>query len=74
MQLIHKDKTGADPEIEEGGGHTYKMGIGAARVGTQLSVRARLVPRPSRIRRLQYCHEVTCPPKYGVPQGQVTSK
>ena len=20
------------------------------------------------------CHEVTCPPKYGVPQGQVTSK
>ena len=21
-----------------------------------------------------HCHEVTCPPKYGVPQGQVTSK
>ena len=25
--------TGADPEIEEGGGHTYKVEIGAARVG-----------------------------------------
>ena len=24
---------GADPEIEEGGGHTYRVGIGAARVG-----------------------------------------
>ena len=23
---------------------------------------------------LVHCHEVTCPPKYGVPQGQVTSK
>ena len=25
--------TGADPEIEEGGGHTYRVGIGAVRVG-----------------------------------------
>ena len=24
---------GADPEIEEGGGHTYRLGIGAACVG-----------------------------------------
>ena len=38
--------SGADPEIEEGGGHTYRVGIGAARASP--------VPRPSRIRRLQY--------------------
>ena len=31
--LYSQEQSGADPEIEEGGGHTYKMGIGAARVG-----------------------------------------
>ena len=33
-QLSHKNvvHTGADPEIEEGG-HTYRVGIGAVRVG-----------------------------------------
>ena len=28
---IEKTYAGADPEIEKGGGYTYKMGIGAAR-------------------------------------------
>ena len=46
--------TGADPEIEEGGG-IHMNWCGARR--TQLSVRALAsfrIPRPSRIRRLQY--------------------
>ena len=35
LNLMHfQYRAGADPEIEEGGGgHTYKMGVGAARVG-----------------------------------------
>ena len=46
---------GADPEIEEGGGGIHiKWGLVRRAYDAVVCARASLVPRPSRIRRLQY--------------------
>ena len=57
MYLVHPMlHSGADPELKKGGGgeaYIYSVDFCGART-MQLSVRASLVPRPLRIRRLQY--------------------
>ena len=51
MKLTHT-LSGVDPEIEEGGRHTYRVWIGVAHIAQSCPCACSLVSRPSRVRRL----------------------